>query len=425
MSKEARDIRTGGTVDADLVAPPSKSVTQRLLVLGALASGVSRVVQPLDADDTRVMAQALRAVGIGVEQGAQAWEIRGGGGRLPSPGASVDAGSAGTAARFLTALLCLGRGRYVLDGSPRMRERPIQPLVEALRELGARIRYLGTRGSPPLEILAEGLRGGSLSVRAGTSSQYLSALLLVAPRAAGALRLAPEGEIASAPYLRLTAQVMVRFGIVLQEPAPLSFAVEPQDFAGRELRVEGDYSSAGYFFAAAAITGGRVRVGNLHPDSAQADRGILEVLERMGCKVIAQGEGVSLSGGPLEPADFDLSGMPDAAPTLAVVALFARGRSRFTGLSTLRVKESDRVAALARELARLGAEIREGPDFLEIQPRPLQGAMIETYEDHRMAMSFALAGLRIPGVAIRNPGCVSKSFPGFWQDFAALEQRTA
>ncbi|HEU5181434.1 MAG TPA: 3-phosphoshikimate 1-carboxyvinyltransferase [Candidatus Polarisedimenticolia bacterium] len=421
MFNEARAIQAGGAVDADLVAPPSKSVTQRLLILGALASGVSRIVQPLDADDTRVMAEALRAVGIGIGQGARAWEIRGGGGRLPSPGASVDAGSAGTAARFLTALLCLGRGRYLLDGSPRMRERPIQPLVDALRELGARIRYLGTRGSPPLEILAEGLRGGRVSIRAGMSSQYLSALLLVAPRAAGALRIAPEGEIASAPYLRLTAQVMVRFGIELQEPAPLSFSVEPQDFAGRELRVEGDYSSAGYFFAAAAITGGQVRVSNLQPDSAQADRGILEVLEKMGCKVIAQGEGVALSGGELEAADCNLSGMPDAAPTLAVTALFARGRSRFTGLSTLRVKETDRVAALARELARLGAEIREGPDFLEIQPRPLQGASIETYEDHRMAMSFALAGLRIPGVIIRDPGCVSKSFPEFWEAFAKLE----
>jgi len=217
---------------------------------------------------------------------------------------------------------------------------------------------------------------------------------------------------------------MGRFGISLLETAPLSFAVWPQDFAGREVRVEGDYSSAGYFFAAAAITGGRVQVRNLEPGSAQADRGILDVLAAMGCKLLPYEEGVAVSGGPLEAADVDLSGMPDAAPTLAVTALFARGRSRFTGLSTLRVKESDRVAALAHELSRLGAEVREGPDFLEIQPRPLQGATIETYDDHRMAMSFALAGLRIPGVSIRDPGCVSKSFPEFWEAFAALEQAT-
>jgi 3-phosphoshikimate 1-carboxyvinyltransferase len=302
-----------------------------------------------------------------------------------------------------------------------MRERPIQPLVDALRELGAHIRYLGARGCPPLEILAEGLRGGKVRVRGGQSSQYLSSLLLVSARASGPLRLEPEGEIASAPYLRLTAQVMRTFGIQLQEPEPLSFAVEPQDFAGREVRVEGDYSSAGYFFAAAAVTGGQVRVRNLGLDSAQADRGILTVLEAMGCRVAPQEDGILLSGGPLEAVEFDLGAMPDAAPTLAVTALFARGKSRFTGLSTLRLKETDRVAALARELSRLGAEVREGPDFLEIQPRPLKGAPVETYEDHRMAMSFALAGLRVPGVVIRNPGCVSKSFPGFWEAFARLE----
>lgn len=421
MPETYRSIRVGGPVEADLPAPPSKSVTQRLLVLGALASGASRLVQPLDADDTRTLARALAVLGIAVDCGSGAWEIQGSQGRIPSPGATLDAGSAGTAARFLTALLCLGRGRYVLDGSARMRERPIQPLVDVLRELGVHIRYLGTRGCPPLEILAEGLRGGKVAVRGGTSSQYLSALLLVAPRAGGPLRLEPEGPVVSAPYLRLTVQAMRAFGIALQEAAPLSFAVEPQDFAGREIRVEGDYSSAGYFFAAAAITGGEVRVRNLDPGSAQADRGILAVLEAMGCKPVPQEDGVSLSGGPLEAVDFDLAEMPDAAPTLAVAALFARGRSRFTGLSTLRLKETDRVAALARELARLGAEIREGPDFLEIQPRPLQGAAIETYEDHRMAMSFALAGLRIPGVAIRNPACVSKSFPEFWEAFTRLE----
>ena len=421
MPETTRVIRVAHPVQADLAAPPSKSVTQRVLILGALATGLSRIVEPLDADDTRVLTRALATLGIAVDRGSRVWEIHGAGGRIPSPDAALDAGSAGTAARFLTAMACLGRGRFVVDGSARMRERPIQPLVDALRELGARIRYLGTRGCPPLEILSEGLRGGTIAVRAGTSSQFLSALLLVSPRAAGPLRMEPEGPVASAPYLNLTVQVMRGFGIQLKEPAPLSFAVEPQDFTGRELRVEGDYSSAGYFFAAAAITGGQVRVSNLNPDSAQADRGVLTVLEAMGCKVSREEDGTLLSGGPLEAVDFDLGPMPDAAPTLAVAALFARGRSRFTGLSTLRLKETDRVAALARELARLGAEIREGPDFLEIQPRPLQGAVIETYDDHRMAMSFALAGLRIPGVSIRNPACVSKSFPEFWEAFARLE----
>ncbi|MCI0569076.1 MAG: 3-phosphoshikimate 1-carboxyvinyltransferase [Acidobacteria bacterium] len=417
-----RGIHGSGPVDVEFLAPPSKSVTQRALILSALASGPSVLLDPLESDDTLALANALSALGFSVQRRPGRWEIQGRGGRIPSLGATLNAGDAGTAARFLTALVCLGRGRFVVDGSPRMRQRPIQPLVDALRELGVQVRYLEVRGCPPVEILAEGLKGGRVQVRGEKSSQFISALLLAAIKATSPLRLEPDGSLASFPYLKLTAQVMEAFGVGPTEKDPLAYEVSaPREFAGREFRIEGDYSSAGYFFAAAAITAGRVRVGNLREDSAQADRGILGALAEMGCRVEAGDGGWTVTGSELNPLQRDLSGMPDAAPTLAVTAIFARGRSVLTGLSTLRLKESDRVSALAKELSRLGAEVVEGPDSLEISPKPLRGVSVETYNDHRMVMSLALAGLRVPGVVIRNPECVSKSFPGFWQEFSRLE----
>jgi 3-phosphoshikimate 1-carboxyvinyltransferase len=421
-AKQPRAIRVSGPVDAEITAPPSKSVTQRALILSAMAAGPGALLDPLESDDTLTLANALSTLGFSVQRRPGKWEIQGQGGRIPSQGATVSAGDAGTAARFLTALICLGRGRFVVDGSARMRQRPIQPLVDALRQLGVSARYLEVRGCPPVEILAEGLKGGSVQVRGEKSSQFLSALLLVAPKALSPLRLAPEGSQASLPYLKLTAQVMETFGVGPIEMGPLAYEViAPRQFAGLEFQVEGDYSSAGYFFAAAAITGGRVRVKNLRADSAQADREILAALAAMGCRVEA-GEGAwTVTGSELEPLQWNLSDMPDAAPTLAVTAIFARGKSKLTGLSTLRVKESDRVSALAKELSRLGAEVVEGADFLEISPRPLRGVSVETYNDHRMAMSLALAGLRVPGVVIRNPECVSKSYPEFWREFSRLE----
>ena len=424
-TQDRRAIHGGGPVDAEFIAPPSKSVTQRALILAALASGPCTLLAPLDSDDTQAMADALSALGFSVRRSPGAWEVQGQGGRIPSQGATLNAADAGTAARFLTALVCLGRGRFVVDGSQRMRQRPIQPLVDALRQLGVQGRYLANRGCPPVEILAEGLKGGRVQVRGEQSSQFLSALLLVASKASSPLRLEPDGGLASLPYLRLTAQVMQAFGVGPRESDPLAYDVSaPREYAGREYAIEGDYSSAGYFFAAAAITGGRVRVGNLRENSAQADREILTALAEMGCRVEAADGGWTVTGSELKPLEKDLSAMPDAAPTLAVTAIFARGKSVLSGLSTLRVKESDRLSALARELSRLGAEAVEGADFLEISPRPLRGASVETYNDHRMAMSLALAGLRVPGVVIGNPQCVSKSFPGFWQEFSRLEGRS-
>ncbi len=421
MKLPPREISVTGPVDARLQAPPSKSVTQRALIVASLASGPSRLLSPLDAGDTRILLKALGDLGVTSGGDSQAWEIEGQGGHIPVSGAALDAGDAGTAARFLTALVCLGRGRFVVDGSERMRRRPILPLVEALAALGVRARCLGEKGCPPVEVLADGLPGGTVRVRAGMSSQYVSALLMAAPKASAPLRVAPEGPVASVPYLRLTLDVMKAFGVAPEEEEPLVFRIDsPREYPGREIRIEGDYSSAGYFFAAAAITGGRVRVGNLRPGSSQGDRGILDALEKMGCRVVPEAEGWTVEGGGLLGFDLDASEMPDAAQTLAVVALFARGASRLRGLGTLRIKETDRIAALVREIRKLGGEAAEGPDWLEVRPGPLRGAEIETYGDHRMAMSFSLAGLRIPGVRILDPECVAKSFPSYWDEFDRL-----
>jgi 3-phosphoshikimate 1-carboxyvinyltransferase len=422
MKRHAREISVTGPVDARIKAPSSKSVTQRALIIASLAHGRSRLLDPLDSTDTETLVKALGDLGIHSRRGPEGWDIEGQGGLLPAPGAILDAGDAGTAVRFLTAMVTLGRGRFVVDGSERMRQRPIRPLVEALAALGVGARYLGEGGCPPVEVLADGLPGGTVRLQGAKSSQYLSGLLMAAPRASAPLRLEWSGSPVSLPYVRLTVDVMIAFGVSPAEDPPLVFRIDaPRKYTAREFRVEGDYSSAAYFFAAAAITGGQVRVENLRSDSHQGDRGMLSVLEKMGCRVSPERDGWTVAGGgEIRGFDVDASAMPDAAQTLAVVALFAKGPSRLTGLGTLRVKETDRIRATAQEIRRLGAEAEEGADFLEIRPGTLRGAEIETYGDHRMAMSFSLAGLRVPGIRILDPQCVAKSFPDFWDELGRL-----
>jgi 3-phosphoshikimate 1-carboxyvinyltransferase len=418
-------IAPRGPLDAVVRVPGSKSLSNRALVAAALARGESRLSGLLASEDIEVMRVALAAMGAAVEPlGDDAWRVAGTGGALRAPAGTLDARASGTAARFLTAVAALAPGPSVLDGTPRLRERPIGDLAEALGRLGARVEVLGQGGCPPVRIAGGGIAGGQAAVDARRSSQTVSALLLAAPYARADVELAlVEGALVSRPYVELTLQVMREFGAEAGWVADDRLRVRAGiPYSCRDYGVEPDASSAAYFFCAAAIAGGRVRVPGLRPDSAQADLGLLEVLARMGCRVGREADGVVVEGprDGLAGVDVDMNSMPDAVLALAVTAAFARGPSRIRNVAHLRIKESDRLAALERELGKLGCRARATADALELEPAALHGAEIDTWDDHRMAMAFALAGLRVPGVAIRDPACVAKSWPSYFDALARL-----
>lgn len=417
-------IRPRGALDATLRVPGSKSVTNRALVTAALAAGTSRLEGALESEDTDAMCEGVVALGARVARQATAWTVTGTGGRLAAPARPLDARASGTTARFLTAVASLAPGPVVIDGAPRMRERPIDDLVRCLRELGAQVELLGHGGCPPVRVAGGGLAGGGAALDASRSSQFVSAVLLAAPYARRDVSLAlKDGILVSRPYVELTLQVMAAFGAEAGwRDAATLHVTAGRVYRARAYRVEPDASAAAYPFAAAAVAGGRVRVEGISAASRQADLGLLEVLARMGCRVARGPDFAEVHGpqGPLQPVDVDMNAMPDAVLALAVVALFARGRTRIRNVANLRIKETDRLAALERELRKLGAAARTGPDWLEIEPGPLHGAEIDTYDDHRMAMAFALAGLRIPGVVVRDPGCVAKTWPDYFEMLDAL-----
>lgn len=405
--------------------PGSKSLSNRLLLLAALAAGTTEVRNLLDSDDTRYMAAALETLGVSLEFSEQHTKCRvaGQGGPFAVAAADLFLGNAGTAIRPLGAALCLGRGVYTLTGEPRMLERPIAHLVEALRKLGADIRYQQAEGYPPLTLKANGLRGGRVAIKGNVSSQYLTSLLLAAPLAERELLIAVKGELVSKPYIDMTIDVMGRFGVAVESEGYRAFRVaggQTYQSPGRIL-VEGDASSATYFLAAAAIAGGPVRVHGVGADSIQGDICFAEVLERMGAKVKRGPDWIEVSQDELHGCDLDLNHIPDAAMTAAVTALFAEGKSVIRNIGNWRVKETDRLAAMAAELRKVGGLVVEGPDYLEITPPPqLQSAVIETYNDHRMAMSFSLAALGNAEITILNPGCVAKTFPEYFDLFRAI-----
>ena len=417
-------IQPRGPLDARVEVPGSKSDTNRALVAAALARGESELQGALDADDTSAMRECLRALGVAIEEREPArWKVGGGGGVLAAPARTLDARASGTTARFVTALATLAPGPSRIDGTPRMRERPIDDLVDALRQLGARIEIEGRRGCPPLLVRGGGLRGGRATIDASRSSQYVSAVLLVGPYGERDLELhLKDGVLVSRPYVDLTLRTMLAFGAEAGWRREGELRVRAGlPYRGRVHRIEPDASSAAYAFAAAAIAGGRVRVPGLPPDSAQADLRLLALLERMGCGVSRRGDEVEVTGAPdkLRALDVDMNESPDAVVALAVVCLFADGPSTLRNVAVLRLHETDRLAALEAELRKLGAGAEAGPDWLRVEPGPLHGAEIETHDDHRLAMAFALAGLRVPGVAIRDPGCVAKTWPDY---FTMLER---
>lgn len=417
-------IAPRGPLRAELRPPGSRSITNRALICAALAPPGSRLLGATENDDTLAMREGLVRLGVPIRVEAGDWHVDGGAGRLPGGGdpgreVQVDVRASGTTARFLTAAACLARGPAILDGTARMRERPIRDLVDALRGLGAGVEILGRDGCPPVRTAGGGIPGGRTEIDVSRSSQYVSGVLLSAPCANAEIELIFSSEsLVSRPFLELTCQVMRDFGGAV-ELSDEGARVAPGGYRSTQFEVEPDAQSAVYGFCAAAIAGGRVRVLGIPDHSQQTDLGLLSVLEKMGCGVRRERTAVVVEApdAGLRGVDVDMNDIPDAVLALAVVALFAEGPTLIRNIANLRIKETDRLHALETELRRLGAGAEAGPDFLRIEPRALRGATIETYDDHRMAMSFALAGLRIPGVEIRDPACVSKSWPDFFDSF--------
>ena len=409
---------------ATLRPPGSKSLTNRALIVAALADGKSTLTGVLDSDDTRVMLDALRTLGLKLnhDPGTATVAIDGCRGKIPVRSADLFIGNSGTSLRFLTAMVATSRGEYRLDGTPRMRERPVADLLATLNGLGAKATSeLGT-GCPPVLVKGDMLRGGYASVRGDVSSQFLSAILMAAPYATQFTSIEVDGPLVSRPYVAMTLEVMEAFGIRIGNHGFKKFNIEPAQYQGRPYAIEPDASAASYWFAAAAITGGAITVAGLGTASVQGDMGFVDVLEHMGCKVERTKTDTTVTGPEfLRAVDIDMNAISDTVMTLAVVALFARGITRIRNVGHIRHKETDRIAAIAAELRKLGATVDEQHDGLVIiPPDRIQPARIATYDDHRMAMAFALAGLKVEGVTILEPGCVAKTYPGFWEDLERL-----
>jgi len=406
--------------------PGSKSITNRALVCAALADGNSTLRGALASEDTHVMAEALRQLGVSVQGEAEVLQIRGCGGAIPATQAELFVANSGTSMRFLTALAALGQGKFRIDGTPRMRQRPIDDLLAGLAQLGVHAESELDNSCPPVLVHAAGLLGGKATVRGDVSSQFLSGLLMAAPYASRRIELTVDGPLVSQPYVRLTLGVMRSFGIDLPEHDLNHFVVPTGHYRGRVYDIEPDATAASYFFAAAAICGGEVTVDGLARDSSQGDVAFCDSLAKMGCNVRYESNSITVSGPPsggrLRGVSVNMNAISDTAQTLAAVALFADNPTIITGIGHIRHKETDRIGNLAIELRKLGAEIDELDDGLRIIPRPLHGATIETYRDHRMAMSLALVGLRLPGVVILDPQCTAKTYPRFFDDLATLVQ---
>jgi 3-phosphoshikimate 1-carboxyvinyltransferase len=421
--------------------PGSKSLTNRALLIAALANGTTCLINALFSDDSKYFVKALQTIGFDVQldETNQTMTVTGLGGKIPAGQAELFIGNAGTAARFLTAFLTLGHGEYILDGDSRMRERPIGDLVEALSQLGAKLGPANTNNwslitdysdiCPPLKIIANNLPGGKAKTAGNISSQFLSALLMVAPYAQNPVEITLSTELNSKPYVDMTLAIMKDFGVEVQREGYQHFTVPITNYqlpvsesSVSTYPIESDASAASYFFAAPAICGGTVKVENISRNSKQGDIAFLDVLQRMGCEIGEGGNSIEVTGTTeLHGIDVDMRDIPDTAQTLAVIAPFAASPTRIRGIASARVKETDRVSATRNELQRLGVQVEEHEDGMTIHPAAvLRPVVVKTYNDHRMAMSFALFGLRCDGVAIENPSCVSKTFPNFFEVLETL-----
>ncbi len=422
-----KEIKPLNHIEVTVRVPGSKSITQRALIAAALADGESTLRGPLASEDTHYTATALRAMGMEIHAEEDSWRVMGNGGKIATPAADIFLGNNGTATRFLTSVAALGHGDFRITGEKRMEERPIKPLMTALAGWGVAIESIKGTGCPPLLIRADGSKGGKTLLPEGKSSQYLSSLLLVAPYGDQPAVLDVAGEVLSKPYVTMTLAVMDSFGVKVNAVPELNHFEIPQGrYAAHDYAIEGDASSASYFFAAAAITGGRVTVANVPSPSLQGDAIFAELMGRMGCQVTSTGEGITVVGPKvLNGIEVDMGDCPDVVPTLAVVASQAQGRTVIKNIAHLRIKECDRLQVMVHELSKLGARVEERPDAMIIEglgpdAPPMHGAEIETYQDHRIAMCFAVAGLVVPGVKVLGEECVAKSFPDFWERFELL-----
>jgi len=423
------DLPAARTAQGVVQLPGSKSISNRILLLAALAHGITHVRDLLISDDTACMLDALRALGVSITQtGDNDYRVQGVGGQFPVNEVDLFLGNAGTVFRPLTAVLALGQGHYRLFGGLRMHQRPIGDLVDTLRQLGANIIYLGNEGFPPLEIKAAKIYVSPVAVRGDVSSQYLTSLLIALPMIGEMLTIEVIGKLISRPYIELTLALMVRFGVQVERDSWRYFTLRDKQhyYSPGEIFVEGDASSASYFLAAGAIGGGPVRVEGISRGSFQGDVRFIEVLEKMGAR-ISQGDNWievrAPESGHLKAINIDCNHIPDAAMTLAIVALFADGVTTLTNVASWRIKETDRLAAMAKELRKLGAEVEEGLDFLRIMPPLGVGLLshiaIDTYDDHRIAMCFSLVSLGT-SVRINDPDCVTKTFPDYFERFAEI-----
>jgi 3-phosphoshikimate 1-carboxyvinyltransferase len=406
-------------VNAKVDAPASKSYTNRALIIAALADGKSTLKNPLVSDDTKFMVAALKELGVNIKQEKGKITVKGNGGRFGEAKKELFVGNAGTAMRFLTGAAALAGGTTTITGNDRMKRRPIEDLLDGLRQLG--VVCNSADGFPPVKVSGHTLRGGTIKMKGNKSSQYFTSIMMISPYAKEDVVISVDGELTSKSYIDITIDVMKKFAVGVDNNNYKKFTVPVGAYKPCDYQIEGDASSASYFFGAAAITGGKVKVNNLNPKSAQGDINFPSVLKKMGCKVKTGKDFISLEGGKLKGIEVDMNLMPDTVQTLAVVALFAKGKTKIKNISNLRIKETDRIAALASELKKLGAKVDTKKDSITITPAPeYNPAEIETYDDHRMAMSFSLAGLKIQGIKIKNPGCVSKSFPDYWNKFNEL-----
>lgn len=411
--------------EGEITLPGSKSLSNRALLLAALAKGDTDLGNLLKSDDTARMVDALRQFGIRIEldDSWQTCQVTGNGGLfMPPNNAEFFLGNAGTAIRPLTAILAMLPGTFVIDGDEYMRERPIDHLVDALRQLGARVKYLGKQGCPPIELEGGRISGGKVAIPGNISSQYLTALLLSLPLATKDSEIDVIGEQVSKPYLDLTLAIMSKFGVEARHSNHSHFTIsggQSYQSPGRYL-IEGDASSASYFFGAAAIAGGTVRVNGIGKDSVQGDIDFLDVMEAMGARVERSEDWIEVTRGELVGIDMDMNHIPDAAMTAATVALFAKGTTRVRNIYNWRVKETDRMTAMATELKKLGAVVETGDDYIVITPpEHLQPAVIDTYGDHRIAMAFSLAAFGTR-VTINDPACTAKTFPDYFDMLASI-----